>query len=428
MLSGKIFFIVLLFTILLMVETHSQYVWVKHPANPVVTSWSGETDDPSGYKYALAPTILYDESRELYRMWFTSYSFNPGRRTSISEAISMDGVDWYLNAKNPKVYAGEPGSFESVGLGNPRIIKDSNEFKLYYDGYDGARNEIGVAFSQNGKTWTKHSSNPIITRGQLGSWDAEKASEPFIIKDNGIFKMWYAGDNGTVTSIGYATSLDGIHWSKYAQNPILIKDTSLSEVEGVGMPVITKVESVYYMLYSMIGINGVQKIGYANSLDGIHWQKYAGNPVLSRGNSGEWDSENIAPSCLTYKNGKFHLWYSGYGPGYWQTGYATSESTAVSVFSPSPQNEIYMLRPNFPNPFNPTTKIIFSLPYLSNVTLKIYDILGREVHTLLNSEEMREGEHQINFDGSNVSTGTYYYRLITDNGKYSETKKFVLLK
>lgn len=80
---------------------------------------------------------------------------------------------------------------------------------------------------------------------------------------------------------------------------------------------------------------------------------------------------------------------------------------------------------NYPNPFNPSTKINFSLPHRSAVTIKIYDILGNEVATLVN-EEKSAGSYQVIFDASNISSGIYFYKLTT--AEFSQTKKLVLIK
>ncbi len=89
--------------------------------------------------------------------------------------------------------------------------------------------------------------------------------------------------------------------------------------------------------------------------------------------------------------------------------------------------EMVMLEQNYPNPFNPTTAIGFSLLAVGNVSLRVYDILGKEVTTLLNNEQMEEGEHRIIFEANNLPSGVYFYRLSV-NGKFSETKKLVLMK
>jgi hypothetical protein len=102
------------------------------------------------------------------------------------------------------------------------------------------------------------------------------------------------------------------------------------------------------------------------------------------------------------------------------------EITSVPSYNETPLQ--FSLQHNYPNPFNPQTAIGFSLLDVSNVTLKVYDVLGREVATLLNNEAMEEGEHGIEFDANKLSSGVYFYRLIIDDGAFIETKKLLLLK
>ena len=85
-----------------------------------------------------------------------------------------------------------------------------------------------------------------------------------------------------------------------------------------------------------------------------------------------------------------------------------------------------MLSQNYPNPFNPTTAIGFSLLAVGNVSLKVFDILGREVATLLNNEILESGEHEVTFNANALPSGIYFYRLTA--GEFSETKKLLLLK
>ncbi|MEO8231359.1 MAG: CotH kinase family protein [Ignavibacteriota bacterium] len=85
----------------------------------------------------------------------------------------------------------------------------------------------------------------------------------------------------------------------------------------------------------------------------------------------------------------------------------------------------YELLQNYPNPFNPITNIKFAIPIASNVTLKVFDIIGNEVKTLLN-EYKNAGSYQIQFNASSLSSGVYFYRLQADN--YTSTKKLILLK
>ena len=92
----------------------------------------------------------------------------------------------------------------------------------------------------------------------------------------------------------------------------------------------------------------------------------------------------------------------------------------------------YALEQNYPNPFNPSTVIEYSIPVVdakfastTNVTLKVYDILGNEVSTLVNKKQS-PGNYEVEFDASSLSSGIYFYRLIS--GKYLKIKKMLLLK
>ncbi|MGA9292472.1 MAG: T9SS type A sorting domain-containing protein [Ignavibacteriaceae bacterium] len=98
----------------------------------------------------------------------------------------------------------------------------------------------------------------------------------------------------------------------------------------------------------------------------------------------------------------------------------TSVQTESNTF---PQE--YVLDQNYPNPFNPSTTIEFSIPQQSFVTLKVYDLLGREVTTLVN-RELQGGSYKTEFNGINLTSGTYFYRLKA-NG-FTQTKKFILIK
>ena len=85
----------------------------------------------------------------------------------------------------------------------------------------------------------------------------------------------------------------------------------------------------------------------------------------------------------------------------------------------------FSLFQNYPNPFNPVTKIRFAIPKTVFTTLKIYDMLGREIQTLVN-ESLKPGTYETTFDGSQYSSSVYFYKLITDG--FTETKKMILIK
>ena len=85
----------------------------------------------------------------------------------------------------------------------------------------------------------------------------------------------------------------------------------------------------------------------------------------------------------------------------------------------------YRLKQNYPNPFNPSTTIEFTLPKFEFTTLKVYNILGMEVTTII-SQKLNQGSHTYTFNGSNLASGIYYYQLVA--GDYREVKKMILLK
>lgn len=88
-------------------------------------------------------------------------------------------------------------------------------------------------------------------------------------------------------------------------------------------------------------------------------------------------------------------------------------------------NNEYYLSQNYPNPINPSTIINYSLPVSRHVTLKVFDILGREVAELVN-EQKESGTHAVVFDASNLMSGIYFYQIRA--GKYTETRKLILQK
>lgn len=139
------------------------------------------------------------------------------------------------------------------------------------------------------------------------------------------------------------------------------------------------------------------------------------------------------------------------GKGYWVKADQAGTLTLGSMENYSPQNRVrivplnelppsppgiltsngvkvpteFKLEQNYPNPFNPTTNISFSIPKSTFVSLKVFDVLGREVQSLVN-QQMEPGNYFVNVDGTALTTGIYFYRLKTE--QFSSVKKFMLMK
>ncbi len=102
------------------------------------------------------------------------------------------------------------------------------------------------------------------------------------------------------------------------------------------------------------------------------------------------------------------------------------QSTRKQItFNGLPTVTSYAIEQNYPNPFNPTTLINYALPKAGNVSLKVYDVLGKEVATLVN-EYKGMGSYTVEFDGSKLSSGIYIYKLTSD--KFTDVKKMILVK
>jgi len=156
--------------------------------------------------------------------------------------------------------------------------------------------------------------------------------------------------------------------------------------------------------------------------------------VNYNGPANEWDSATaIALDSLGY------IYVTGYSRGIDGIEYATIKYDSLgniiwiqrsgNITNVENENNLkvssFSLSQNYPNPFNPSTKIKYEIPELSFVTLKIYDVLGNEVATLV-SEEKPAGNYQVNFDALAIPSGIYFYRL--QAGNFIQTKKMVLLR
>jgi hypothetical protein len=150
-----------------------------------------------------------------------------------------------------------------------------------------------------------------------------------------------------------------------------------------------------------------------------------GGVFLSTNNGTNWTQINAGLS-----NKRIHalIIYDGNifagtaGGGIWKRPLSQITS-AESWLDNLPMN--FTLQQNYPNPFNPTTQIIYSLPKFSNVSIKVYDILGQEIATLVNDNKSK-GVYTVQWETENATTGLYMYRLVT--GDYELTRKMILTK
>ena len=125
-------------------------------------------------------------------------------------------------------------------------------------------------------------------------------------------------------------------------------------------------------------------------------------------------SSSVSPASLRKTTGWIPVWKDEY-----------SYKDATDIKDNVELIADFSLSQNYPNPFNPSTVIRYQIPELSNVSLKVYDILGREVVTLVN-EQKATGNYEVKFDGSKLASGVYIYQL--NAGNFTQTKKLSLMK
>ena len=204
------------------------------------------------------------------------------------------------------------------------VIHQDTLYKIWYTGYDGANMRIGYAESPDGVNWTKHSV-PVLDLGAAGTWDDNWVCAPYVLYDGSTYKMWYCGDNHTSEYVGYATSPDGITWTKYSGNPVLTAG-SPGTWDGLMVfpgPVVFE-DGKFQMIYGAYD-GSVYRAGYANSTDGMHWTK-SPNCVLNVGAAGGWEYPRVQPTGLAYNKNlsKYYLYYMAGDMFTWKIGYATS--------------------------------------------------------------------------------------------------------
>jgi len=232
------------------------------------------------------------------------------------------------------------GKWDSNVLWRPCVVKTDSSFLMWYNGEDGTGvDRIGLATSSDGVSWTRYAQNPVLTEGTSGEWDRGSVNEVWVIYDGGLFKMWYSGETLTSTNlsiaqiatyqIGYATSADGIHWTKYSGNPVLTTGPKGSwDDKWVWRPIVLSTSASWLMYYSGESRSGATGVGTARSTDGVHWTKTTAIITVPKST---WDSSQLRPSGsgasdVVKVNGGYLMSYSGWAgaDSPWQIGFATS--------------------------------------------------------------------------------------------------------
>ncbi|MDX8390812.1 MAG: DUF1566 domain-containing protein [Mariprofundaceae bacterium] len=292
--------------------------WTKHTGPVLSTGAPGTLDDAHVYD----PNVIFDTNTSTYRMY---YSMHDGVNVRPGLATSTDGLVWQKSTSNPMIQLGSASSWDDTHAYDPNVIFDGQQYQMWYSGYDGVTWRIGHATSADGFTWIKDV-NPVVNLGASGSFDSRHAQLASVLFDGATYRMWYSGHNGGKWSIGYATSTDGVTWSKHATTAVLNNGTAGQwDRLSVHSPSVIKTPNGYEMWYT--GGNGVNRIGHATSVDGIVWIKDVNNPVISLGTG--FDSRHASRATVIDKGNKLEMWYSGHNGASWRIGYASMSKPVV---------------------------------------------------------------------------------------------------
>jgi predicted GH43/DUF377 family glycosyl hydrolase len=291
-------------------------LFLKSPHNPVIGPESADT-------FFDCCVVPVGEGLRMYLSWRD--------RHSLAVCESPDGVTWSA----PRiVLAPEPAHpWERDAVNRPHVLHTPEGWWLWYTGQNFAAetSALGLARGEDGLHWERVQENPVLSpAGGLvprslgeGGWEKQALMCPHVLYESGGpvrrsfseggFRMWYSGgEMFEPDAVGYAESADGIHWQRAADNPVLRPTGDTWEASRVTAACIVPRERDYLAFYLGFG-EGFERsqIGLARSRDGVRdWERYPGNPVIGPGPEGAWDDCNVyKPYALRWRE-RWYLWYN----------------------------------------------------------------------------------------------------------------------
>lgn len=277
---------------------------MKYEGNPIM-----------GGKYGTCFDVAVLREGGGYRMWL---SWRPKQSVALVE--SKDGIHW---SEPPQIVLGprkETGWEDDIN--RPVVLRREDGYHLWYTGQAKGHSSIGYATSSDGISWKRMSDRPVLTSEQ--AWEKVAVMCPHVLWDaeTKLFRMWYSGgEQNEPNAIGYATSPDGLRWTKHPANPIFAPDPKLAwEKHKVTACQVEHCGDWYVMFYIGFRDEPHAQIGLARSHDGItNWQRHPANPIIRPGED-QWDHDACYKPYAIYDGQKWLLWYNGRHGGLEQIG------------------------------------------------------------------------------------------------------------
>ena len=272
------------------------------------------TDQQGAYdgRSLIRPCIIKDGST--YKMWYSAQDWSD----SIWRILYAESKDLYKWENHQLVmdYNVEQ-TYDTNGVLYPWVIKDGSTYKMWYAGHNGANWRTLYATSSDGLTWEDH--QMVMDIGDYAPFDDTHSYLATVIKDGSTYKVWYSA-NGTAPQnywkIIYATSVDGINWGNY-QVVIDKNQEGVADTNHVHAASVIKENGHYRVWYD--GHDGSKwQTLYAVSSDGINWGGY--KLIIPQLTEGYWDTVNaFVPFAIADENtttsGAYHVFYTGYPGG-----------------------------------------------------------------------------------------------------------------
>jgi predicted GH43/DUF377 family glycosyl hydrolase len=242
---------------------------------------------------------------------------------SIALVESRDGIRW-----GEPVIALEPAEIGwEQNVNRPCVVRRSDGYHVWYTGQTLGRSSIGYAVSTDGVIWTRASGEPVLCAEQ--DWETTAVMCPHVLWDDELrlFRMWYSGgEQFEPDAIGYATSPDGINWTKRPGNPVFTVGPS-GEWDSCKVTACQVVPQGEWYVMFYIGFRDVHRaqIGLARSRDGLtDWRRHPANPIISP-DPDSWDADACYKPYAIYDEQAdlWRLWYNGRRGSVEQIGLAT---------------------------------------------------------------------------------------------------------
>ncbi len=268
--------------------------WAKYDKNPVL-----------GGKLGTCFDIAVLKEGQRFRMWF---SWRPRKSLALTE--SPDGITW----GEPAIVLGPNQATDwEADINRPAVLKRADGYHMWYTGQARGRSWLGYATSPDGKAWKRMSARPVLAAEK--PWEKVAVMCPHVLWDDAakLFRMWYSGgEQNEPNAIGYATSPDGLAWTKAEGNPVFAPDPSQPwEKHKVTACQVVRQGGWHVMFY--IGFRDEQhaQIGLARSKDGLGgWQRHPANPIIRPGKD-RWDHDACYKPFAIRDGTRWLLWYNG---------------------------------------------------------------------------------------------------------------------